>query len=153
MGMGGGGGAAQSPESRAQAAYAAGIKDPKELQAIGQGMTPMSYENFRQGQQLFKSTFPDVQLYGRNMSNLAGGGLMTAGLKQLASAQADTAGLASGITNRTAARYGVDPNSPEAQDNLDTSVADVASQVGVTNQARSGLTAAMRNIRFGGIQV
>lgn len=153
MGMGGGGGAAQSPTDRAKAAYAAGIKDPKELQAIGQGMTPMSYENYQEGKSLLKNSFPDVQKYGGIMANLGSGGLMVRGLNQLVEAQKDTSGLAAGITNRTASRYGLDPNSASAQDNLDTSVSDVGAQIGADNQARAGLVGAMQALRLQGIQV
>lgn len=153
MGMGGGGGAAQSPEDRARAAMAAGITDPKALQAIAGGMTPMSYENFRQGKVLVNSALPDVTKYGREMSGLASGGLMVAGLKQLDAAKNSTAQVP-GITNRMAARYGLDASQEHGPGgNLDTSVADTSARVATNNQARTGLVGAMQGLRFQGIQV
>lgn len=153
MALGGGGGAAQSPTDRAMAAFAAGIKDPKELQAIAGGMTPMSYENFRQGKVLTDSALPDVAKYGKEMTGLAGGGLMLAGMKQLDAAKNSTASVP-GITNRMAARYGLDAAKEHGPDGLlDTSVQDAASRVAANNQARTGLVNAMQGLRFQGIQV
>lgn len=152
MGMGGGGGAAQSPTDRAKAALAMGITDPKELTAISQGMTPMSYENFRQGKVLVDSALPDVSKYGKEMSGLAGGGLYFAGMKQLDAAKNSTAQVP-GITNRMAARYGLDAaNEHGFNGNLDTSVQDAASKVATNNQVRTGLAGAMQGLRFQGIQ-
>lgn len=153
MSMGGGGGASESPADRMRAAYMAGITDPQALEAIGRGMTPMSYENFRQGKTLVTSAFPDIQKYGREMAGLAGGGLLTAGMKQLNEANRGISQVP-GMMDRMAARYGMDSTKQHSPGGyLDTSMQDVGAKIGTNNQAKTGLVNAMRGLRLQGIQV
>ena len=148
MSMGGGGGGQQSPMERMQMAMLAGVTDPAALEAISRGMTPMSYENYRQGKTIVGSAFPDVQKYGKQMLDLADGGLMSMGLARLKDVKVKTT---PGMTERIAGRYGAAmPTNPQV---LSTSLSDASTQVGGSNTARYGLENAQSKLRLQGLQL
>ena len=162
MAMGGGAGAAQSPTDRAAALLAANPNASRgELEAVANGMTPMSYSNFMNAKKLLlgdkKSGDPgamsDVQKYGLQMRDLASGGLMLKGMNQLNKSFSEPS-LGAGVMARSAARFGVQAT-PEQQMamNDQSALSDAASKVSLSNQTRGGLSSAMRDMRFGGMGV
>lgn len=162
MGMGGGGGAAAP--SMEQKMMAARIMNPGasggELwDAASSGLSGMQYENYRIGQQMVRGNgkdpgaMADVKRYGLQMRDMAQGGLMVRGMGQLNQAL-NAPNLAPGIQNRMASRFGVQAT-PEQQAamNQQAALAQASNRVGLSNQVRSGLANAQRDMRFGGINV
>lgn len=160
MAAGGGGGAAESPQSRAQTYFNANPNASREeLMAIGGGMTPLQYANFSNAKKLVEGTkgapgaFADVKNYGKMMTNMALGGLRSQGMQQLRLGLANSIDPI-GMESRMASRFGV-AATPEQfammgrQQQLDTT----STRVGLTNQTRAGLVNAQRDMRLGGIQI
>lgn len=147
-------GAAQSPSDRAKAYLAANPNAPQaEVAAIANGMTPMSYANYQIGKQKYQEALPDIQKYGMQMSNLAGGGLMLKGMDQV-NQVLSAPSQAAGIQARMQGRYGVTPNADQAMSMADQAALSSAStKVGLANQTRIGLTTAQQDMRFGGLGV
>ena len=136
MGMGGGGGAAPPA-----------------------GLSPLQQTNFNLAKQMVRGNaayndpgaMADVRRYGMQMSNLAQGGLLNRGMNQLNQAM-NTPDLAPGIQARMAGRMGAVAD-PEQQAAMDQQAAlmNTSNRVGLTNQTRTGLVNAQRDMRFGGI--
>jgi hypothetical protein len=160
MAAGGGGGAAESPQSRAQTYYNMNPNASREeLMAVGQGMTPMQYANMANAKKLVVGTkgapgaFTDVQNYGKQMAGLAQGGLMVRGLQQLRTGL-QTPVDATGMESRMAGRYGLTAT-PEQQAMMaqQAALAQTSSNVGLMNQGRAGLAEKQRDMRLGGITI
>lgn len=163
MGMGGGGGGAVVPTME-QKMMSARIMNPQasggELwDAATSGLSGMQYENYRIGQQMVQGNgkdpgaMRDVKRYGLQMRDLAQGGLMVRGLGQL-NQVLDAPSLAPGIQNRMSGRFGVQAT-PEQQAAMDQQAAltQASTKVGLSNQVRTGLANAQRDMRFGGINI
>lgn len=142
------------------------------------GLTPLQQEQFRQGQQLVDNNTIMTQALQNRVINaegmydsfrnsqdafaagqrkfvnenarLARGGLLAQGMNQVNRGLNQGPDMG-GVMARSAARLGVAAD-PETQAALDSSAAlsKASTQVGIRNQARRGLAAAQRDMRFGG---
>jgi len=129
--------------------------------AAQSGLSPLQYDNFTIGQKMVQGDTAlgdpgarrDVKRYGLQMRDLAQGGLMVRGLGQL-NQVLDAPSLAPGIQNRMSGRFGVQAT-PEQQAAMDQQAAltQASTKVGLSNQVRTGLANAQRDMRFGGINV
>lgn len=142
------------------------------------GLTPLQQEQFRQGQQLVDNNTIMTQALQNRVINaegmydsfrnsqdaflsgqrkfvnenakLARGGLLAQGMNQVNRGLGQGPDMG-GVMARSAARLGVAAD-PATQAALDSSSAlsQTSNQVGIRNQARRGLAAAQRDMRFGG---
>ena len=142
------------------------------------GLTPLQQEQFRQGQQLVDNNTIMTQALQNRVINaegmydsfrnsqdafaagqrkfvnenakLARGGLLAQGMNQVNRGLNQGPDMG-GVMARSAARLGVaaDPTTQAALDSS-SALSQTSNQVGIRNQARRGLAAAQRDMRFGG---
>lgn len=125
------------------------------------GLSPMQQANFNISKQMVRGNkafndpgaMADVRQYGLQMSNLAQGGLLARGMKQVDQVL-DAPAMGQGMMLRAGQRMGV-AMSPEEQAAMDQQQAlmQASNRVGLTNQTRQGLVNAQRDMRFGGINL
>lgn len=115
------------------------------------GLSPMQSELFRQGKVMVKDYFANTAPLVQEQANLAGGGLLIKGMKEVDKAL-ESQNPAPGIQARSAARYGITltPDQQEANDNA-AALAKASTGVMVKNNVRNGLVNAQRGMTFGGI--
>ena len=142
------------------------------------GLTPLQQEQFRQGQQLVDQNTVMTQAMQNRVINaegmydsfrnsqdafmagqrkfvgenakLARGGLLAQGMNQVNRGLNQGPDMG-GVMARSAARLGVaaDPSTQAALDSS-SALSQASTQVGMRNQARKGLAAAQRDMRFAG---
>lgn len=130
MGLGGGGGAGVPPA----------------------GLSPLQAEQSNQGKALVNRFFAEGAPVATEASNLARGGLLVKGMKQVdAATNPVNQNVMPGIMARESARFGVqaDP-AQQAAMQQQQALAAASSGVRVRNAARAGLVNAEQDMRFGG---
>ena len=130
MGMGGGGGGGGVPPA---------------------GLSPLQKQQYEQGKALYGRFFREGAPIAKEMSNLAQGGLMVRGLRQINEAL-EVPNVAPDMMARQAARMGVSM-SPEQQAATDQQAALAQASTGVRlrNSTRDALVNTQRDMRFGGL--
>jgi hypothetical protein len=150
MGAGGGGGGAVPPKGLSplqQGNYDIG------LQMIAEN-TPAAnaaFSRYMMSEKMFSGALKQQRDFADQQADWARGGLMVNGMKQVKQGL-NVPDLAPGMQERTLGRMGVGMT-PEAQAAFESQRAldNTASKVGISNQARFGLAAAQRGMRFSGL--
>lgn len=110
-----------------------------------------AFSRYMASEKLFNQALQQQRGFANQQADFARGGMMLAGMKQVNQAL-DGPNLAPGMQARSLGRMGVSMD-PAAQAAFDQqqALANASSQVGIKNQARFGLAAAQRGMRFSGV--
>lgn len=149
---GGGGGGGYSPKQRGMEYWKSNpTASYDEVIRVANGMSPMAAAMYPEYQQLARDATRDLKTYGNQLGQAASGGLLMRGMKQVDEALSAPQ-VGQGAMARMMARQGV-AMSPDMQANFagQNAMSQASTEVGLRNQARSGLVDTMRGLRLGGI--
>lgn len=153
MSMGGGsGGGGYSPKQRGMEYWKSNpTASYDEVLRVANGMSPMAAAMYPEYQRLAKDAKHDLRIYGNQLSQMGTGGALFRGMNQVDEALSAPQ-VGQGAMTRMMARQGV-TMSPDMQRSFagQNALARTSTEVGLRNQARSGLVDTMRGLRFGGI--
>lgn len=115
------------------------------------GLSPLQKEQYEQGKALYRRYFQEGAPVAREMSDLAQGGLLMKGMKQVDEALAAPS-AAPGMMARQAARMGVaiDPEQQAAMDQQ-RALTQASTGVRLRNSTRDAMVNTQRDMRFGGL--